>query len=255
MMVVLGAPVDSCRLVALRADRGSRALGVIAPIRSHVEWSWRVPLPSASATWQLRADCGSASATIRLTVRGSRSGRARFAWDTRVRQFGSLLPAQFIPPLIRAQARHWWARSADVILSAFHSGPAFGECTDYVVRRRPDVVERIDAWAYARYLLRGAHGSLIVNWAAKVWAYDAQQAGMPTGSSPRVGAVIVFQPGAYGAWAPYGHVAVVSSLAPDGSFTISEMHAPTIGRVTSRRFGAATARAMASGSGVSFIYR
>ncbi len=255
VMLVLTAPVASCRLVALRPGRGPRELGVIVPTRTHIEWSWRVPIRTRSATWRLDATCGSAHATIHLTVLGSRAGRPRFAQDTQVGQYGSLLAAQVIPPLIRVQAKHWWARSADVILSAFHSGISFGECTDYAVRRRPDVVARVDAWAYANYLLRGRHGPLRVDWNARMWTYDAERAGMTTGSRPRMGAVIVFQPGAYGALAPFGHVAVVNSVAADGSFTISEMHAPAVARVTSRWFGARTARAMASDPGVSFIYR
>jgi surface antigen len=77
---------------------------------------------------------------------------------------------------------------------------------------------------------------------------------MATGKTPRPGAILVFQSGAYGATS-LGHVAYVNSVARDGSFTITEMHAPVRGRVTSRHFGATTARAMAANPGIAFIYR
>ena len=65
---------------------------------------------------------------------------------------------------------------------------------------------------------------------------------------------MVFQPGAYGAYTS-GHVAIVSSVHTDGSFTISEMHAPVVGQLTTRNFSAATALAMVSNSQIGFIYR
>ena len=63
----------------------------------------------------------------------------------------------------------------------------------------------------------------------------------------------MFQPGAYGALPPDGHVAVVDVVNGDGSFTISEMHAPMIGRITTRTFDAQSARAMAADPGVTLV--
>jgi surface antigen len=139
-----------------------------------------------------------------------------------------------------------------LILSAFHKGKAAGQCTDYAAAQRPDVIAGVDIWAYIRQLLSHT-GSLAVDWTAKDWAVNAQHAGLSTGNRPETGAVVVFQPGAYGAVSD-GHVAVVSAVASDGSFTVGEMHAPAIGRVSTRRFSARTARAMALNPGVTFIY-
>ncbi len=41
---------------------------------------------------------------------------------------------------------------------------------------------------------------------------DAARAGFPVDNTPEVGAIAVYQPGNYGAFAPYGHVAVVTAV-------------------------------------------
>ncbi|HEX6512861.1 MAG TPA: CHAP domain-containing protein [Chloroflexota bacterium] len=110
------------------------------------------------------------------------------------------------------------------------SGPnyfPYGQCTWWAAQSRPDIGSRVFGNASA-------------------WAYSARAAGLPVGTRPAVGAVVVYQPGAQGAaWT--GHVAYVTSVAPDGmSFTISEMNFPYWGRVTRR--------ASWAGPGVSFIY-
>ncbi|HLY63888.1 MAG TPA: CHAP domain-containing protein, partial [Chloroflexota bacterium] len=103
----------------------------------------------------------------------------------------------------------------------------WGQCTYWAAQERPDI------------------GSRVIGNAAS-WIYSARAAGLATGSVPRVGAVVVYQPGAQGAaWT--GHVAYVTSVAGDGvHFTISEMNFPYWGRVTSR--------ASWAGGGVGFIY-
>ncbi|MFI5266304.1 MAG: CHAP domain-containing protein [Chloroflexota bacterium] len=110
------------------------------------------------------------------------------------------------------------------------SGPnnfPYGQCTWWAAQSRPDI---------------GAN--VIGN--ASSWLYSARAAGLPTGSTPRVGAVVVYQPGAQGAaWT--GHVAYVTSVAGDGAhFTISEMNFPY--------WGSVTRRSSWTGAGVGFIY-
>ncbi len=103
----------------------------------------------------------------------------------------------------------------------------WGQCTWWAAQQRPDI-----------------GGSVYGN--AASWLYSARAAGLSTGYLPRVGAVVVYQPGAQGAaWT--GHVAYVTSVSSNGiNFTISEMNFPYWGRVTTR--GSWT------GPGVSFIY-
>jgi surface antigen len=155
----------------------------------------------------------------------------------------------------KAQAELFWKVRGISILAGFHSGASAGQCTDLVAERRPDIIARVDVWAYAHRLLSSTREPivLVVNWAGKAWAANASEAGIPVGSKPQPGAVIVFQPGAYGASAD-GHVAIVDSVQPSGGFTISEMHAPNLGVVTTRQFDAGTARRMSRSRGVSFIY-
>jgi surface antigen len=154
----------------------------------------------------------------------------------------------------QAQAQTWWATHAHSVLAQLETGPVAGQCTAYAAARRPDIIERVDSWAFVNYVVLHRTGPLIVNWLAKDWARQAAWAGMKIGHRPRRDAVIVFQPGAYGAFSG-GHVAVVDSVRRNGSFTISEMHAPVIGVRTTRRFGPGVARAMAKDRQVSFIYR
>jgi len=101
----------------------------------------------------------------------------------------------------------------------------WGQCTWWAANERPDI------------------GSVVVG-NASAWLYSARAAGLPTGTVPRVGAVVVYQPGAQGAaWT--GHVAYVTSVNGN-SFTISEMNFPIWGGVTTRTSWA--------GPGVGFIY-
>lgn len=154
------------------------------------------------------------------------------------------------------QAQYFWRVRGSEILSSFHAGESAGQCTQLAAARRPDVIARVDEWTYAHYLLTNPQRPvyITVNWLAKAWAANARQAGLPTGKKPRRGAVMVFQPGAYGAgWG--GHVAVVDHVNRNGSFTISEMHAPEIGIITTRKFGRRAARKIAKGRRVTFIYK
>ena len=103
----------------------------------------------------------------------------------------------------------------------------WGSCAWYAASVRPDI------------------GSRIFGNAAQ-WAGAAQAAGLPTGPTPQVDAIVVYQPGVQGAWGT-GHVAHVLSVAPDGqSFTVDEMDYPIAGVVTQR--------VSHTGPGVSFIY-
>jgi len=83
---------------------------------------------------------------------------------------------------------------------------AYGYCTWYVYNRRP------------------------VPWLGNAWEWygQAQRAGWATGPTPRSGAIMV-------TWeSSFGHVAYVESVAPDGSWTVSEMNFQAWGVVTSR---------------------
>lgn len=267
LAVAVSAPAQACRLVASTKGRSTRTLSMVAATNTQIEWRWRVPAHAHGATWRLRVTCGSATASTVLVVYGQRRGPLVIAHRVHVLQRGPAIsrgsvsvhmraaaPVSRLTPE-RAQAQAWWTSNANSILAGFHTGASAGQCTDYVARRRPDVIESGDVWAYTQYLMGPRDGPVKINWAAKGWVRNAKHDGMSTGNVPRPGAVVVFQPGAYGAAAPDGHVAIVDQVRRDGSFTISEMHAPVLGKVSSRSFDARIARSMTSNRGVTFIYR
>jgi surface antigen len=102
-----------------------------------------------------------------------------------------------------------------------------GQCTWYGASVRPDI---------------GA----AVSGSASNWLRAAERAGLDTGTTPADDAIVVYQPGAQGAWGS-GHIAHVLSVSPDGyHFTVDEMNFPVAGRVTQR--------VSHTGPGVAFIY-
>ncbi len=63
------------------------------------------------------------------------------------------------------------------------------------------------AWAWAnRPDLPGNLGN------ARYWGANAARAGFPVDNTPQVGSIAVYQPGSYGAYYPFGHVAVVTAV-------------------------------------------
>lgn len=253
MTIDLVAPARTCQLVAFAPDGTPVTLSQVKPTGMKVRWVWQVPSQARTAIWRLVASCGVSRIGAVLTVQGrSNGGALSLARGVSVLQDDGSSSGSPQVQVARA-AQTWWSSDSSSILSGFHSGPSAGQCTDYVAARRPDVIERVDIWAYSTYLL-GHSGSLNLDWAAKNWTANAQRAGLPIGTVARPGAVVVFQPGAYGATS-LGHVAYVSAVGRDGSFTVSEMHAPAVGRVTSRHFNAGTARAMSTDPRITFIYR
>jgi surface antigen len=253
MTIAFAGSASECQLVAYAPGRTPQTLSRVKPTGRKVTWIWQVPGSARSATWRLLATCGSRHLGAQLTVQGhGHAGALSLARAVRVLQYASTSSRPEVSSLQRA-AQVWWASNSTSILSGFHTGRSAGECTSYVAARRPDIVARVEMWAYTRYLVAGS-GGLNLNWDAMYWAQNARRAGLSVGKTPRAGAILVFQAGAYGATS-LGHVAYVSGVGQDGSFTITEMHAPVLGRVTSRHFGAPTARAMATNPGIAFIYR
>ncbi len=77
-------------------------------------------------------------------------------------------------------------------------------------------------WAAFRYhQLTGKWVSWLGN--AADWAYNAPAYGWHVGYAPRVGSIIVLAPGVEGA-GPFGHVAIVESINPDGSVVTSNFN-------------------------------
>jgi surface antigen len=85
---------------------------------------------------------------------------------------------------------------------------------------------------------------------ANMWAINARKRGLQVGTTPVVGATVVFAPWVQGAWS-LGHVAHV--IAVNGSkFEVSEMN--FYGGTPKGGFGKVDYRWAHTGPGVSFIY-
>jgi surface antigen len=167
-------------------------------------------------------------------------GRAHAAAAT------ALLPS--VDPLrlvVTDTANLFWAINGATIMEAFNNG----QCTDWAALRRPDIVERT-VLAMIGNDIAHDRPELIGDWTARYWAKNAAAAGLKIGHVPRAGAIMVFQPGVLGAARPGGHVAYVERVRRNGSFEVSEMHAPRIWGVTY----AWLTRADGRHRGVSYIY-
>lgn len=95
-------------------------------------------------------------------------------------------------------------------------GYAYGQCTWGVAARINQLGLR----------LKGRNGEKIpitsVMGNGQDWVASAAALGGETGSMPQAGAIISFAGGSHGTPIPYGHVAFVEKVYPDGSFLISE---------------------------------
>jgi surface antigen len=137
----------------------------------------------------------------------------------------------------------FWTVNGSALLSLFQNG----QCTQLAADKRPDVLKDIVLSAVTRDIQKGL-GEMLPNFDARYWGTLARRAGLRTGKRPKVGALMVFQPGVMGAGSE-GHIAYVQSVRRH-TFTISEMHAPYLFRVTHERLSKRDAHRW----GVRFIY-
>ncbi|MCL4543303.1 MAG: CHAP domain-containing protein [Chloroflexi bacterium] len=115
--------------------------------------------------------------------------------------------AQALLQRLRAAARTHPA--IQTVARALPSRPApnpfpYGQCTWWALSRRPDLAGSVwgNAWQ---------------------WASEARVNGRAEGTTPRLGAIAVFQPGVEGAdWE--GHVGYVIQVGSNGRFAVSEMN-------------------------------
>jgi surface antigen len=140
-------------------------------------------------------------------------------------------------------ANSFWAVNGNALMSIFQNG----ECTQLAADKRPDVVKDIVLKTVADEIQRGL-GEVVPNFDARYWGTLAHRAGIATGKQPRVGALMVFQPGVLGAGSA-GHIAYVQSVRRHW-FTISEMHAPNLYQVSHETLR----RSVAHRWGVRFVY-
>lgn len=134
--------------------------------------------------------------------------------DVRIVIPGGIKPADPVPVPTAPQRSRIAARpSANVGISAGNKY-AFGNCTSYAFERRAQLGRPI--------------GSFWGN--ASTWAANGAAAGFAVNGTPAPGAIM--QNG--GGYAGYGHVAIVETMNPDGSITVSEMNYAGFNVISSR---------------------
>ena len=117
--------------------------------------------------------------------------------------------------------------------------PAFlratGECTEWVAHKRLDIYERAEKINYMNWANAGYPGAYdMSSWATKEgYVQNAAAVGFTVNTVPAPNAIMV-------KFGEPGHVAYVETVAPDGSFTVTEMNAPQRGVVTTRTIPAET---------------
>ncbi len=89
----------------------------------------------------------------------------------------------------------------------WYAGFAAGYCTSYAASRRKDIFSNADL------AFRGNAGA---------WYNNAKKAGNAVGTTPKVGAIIVFAPG--NGVSGYGHVGIVEEVSSNGKIVISDMN-------------------------------
>lgn len=127
---------------------------------------------------------------------------------------------------------------------AYTGHPAYG-MSDY--RGDPNAAYFGSCTWYAQY--RRMDERLISLGNAAQWAWNARSHGLSTGSTPRVGATVVFQPGVQGA-SSVGHVGHVEAVYSNGWFLESAMSTYWNGG----GWGRVSYVYAHTGYGVSFIY-
>ena len=177
-----------------------------APIRM----SWVVDRNAAPTTWAIRARCipqGAKTplpiATTTLHVSGRRSGGRGLVANGTLRS--DLAPVG--PPTNSV------GRGGNGVF-----GQAKGQCVWWADQMRPDIwIAAVRAGVATQGRASPDPDDMV--WDAWRWLDNAKRAGLPTGTRPVAGSIVVFARAAQRVW---GHVAYVESVNGDGSFVVTE---------------------------------
>ena len=257
---LVSASVDSDGVCALVAKKGRVTTRSIVAVRSGVvEWRWRVGARAPRGAWNVSVRCATSRALLGLRGVSSRKVPVAVVRRPVARRGSRLLVA---PNTVRVSLRR-------TVSGAKVGGPSQGvvvggvgadanpfwstECTYEAFAHRPDIyVSAVAAGVPAG----GVATSRVFNqvgigsvpdywWNAWRWADNARRVGIPVGTNPVAGSVVVFPQG----WgnSAVGHVGYVVSVNTDGTFnTIERGVSP--GREVPRPFRRST------GPGIQFIY-
>jgi len=226
-LFVRAAGAKACRLSILTPEAKVALQSEVRPSRTHVQWRWRVPNAVRGGTYRGTVKCAASKKALAaadaprvdasITVAGTgRSGlvrphslkvsysksrpggkAGRTGGETTGRGAGK-------NPFTCSTANSWCISPE-------------GQCTWWAYNQRPDIYDTAVA---AGVPGGGEIGPDDYVWDARHWAENAKKAGIPTGTTPVTGAIVVFPAGYGGSSA--GHVGFVEQVNPDGSYVISE---------------------------------
>jgi surface antigen len=203
------------RFCALSLSQGRRASRVVVRVsQPHIRWQWRVARDASPGRWNVAVAC----APSRRGVSSAQAGRAGGALSIAGGHGrGHLVAPHSLRISFSPAAPASRASSSNAGIEVAAANPfAFGQCTYHAYEMRADVYDV----AIARGVSRGRTPSGGWWWDAWHWLGNARTAGIPTGSTPRAGALVVFPVG-YGG-SSIGHVAYVVRVNHNGSYVISE---------------------------------
>jgi len=182
-------------LLALKADKQGK-----------VAWRWLVPAMAPSGKWTLTTRCKS----------GTRSGSANqiFLLITQGKtSSGNLVEPSSLAPIEGQPAGRGGGEQCGPFTDLSKTW-----CTCRAYQKRQDVYDT----AVFRGVPRGgprASGSLYSVWDAQQWLVNARRAGIPTGSRPAKGALVVWGVPDSAAW---GHIGFVEDATSDTNVLINE---------------------------------
>ena len=190
-LAVVAVDRRSTDLMTLRADRAGRTA-----------WRWLILPTSPSGTWRIVVSCVSGHA------RGS--GTTRVLVITRARGSSGAIGE---PASIAGVAGEPVGRGGGVC------GPfPPGQCTCLAYQKRPDVYNTAVAHGVPAGGERGLGPEYAV-WDGGQWLVNAQRAGIPTGSQPVAGALVVWGVPNTASW---GHVAYVEAATSPTHVLVNE---------------------------------
>jgi surface antigen len=248
--MAVGAARPAIELATVQVATGQRAvLSASVPVpsvcslgvgrariktRSHVasrlpivEWRWTVGRGAKAGPWRTRVTCAKSIASLKRG-RGEETGlKIRVRPGRRARRGSRSLIA---PRSLRVEARRYVnagvprVAQGEATEGLGGAGNRFSpcECVWLAYERRSDI--------YHAAVAAGVPAGGVATsgddywWNAWRWAENARRAGIPVGTVPAAGSIIVFPKSReYGS---YGHVGYVTGVNRDGSFNTEERGIP-----------------------------
>ena len=201
-----------CR-VKVRLPNTSRRVvlaSILADRRGRAGWTWTAARPPRGL-WRFQVECGPSVKSV--TIRRTRN---------------MIVQSRFAKGTIGSQDS-FRARFGRVLPNVLGKGAGFGatpnpfdwhQCTWWAYEKRPDVYEAaVKAGAPSGGSRGVVDGLVVFHWDGGQWFDRAKAAGLATGQTPKVGALV-----SWAGWkgVPWGHVAYVEEVRSDEWIRVSE---------------------------------